>query len=228
MVARRIQAPSALKQITTFGSWCTAFLRYAGLYLAAHLQDAAGLIEHKRQVAYLHSKALSLAWKEFDVQFRRARKLAPALYLWGAMTDSFIYLAKRYSEWRRISATNSARRQLRRQSRSLPLSVSSLTLESVTVGTAVRSNTHIVSAMGRMVSSSAHVAQAPLGHSRAPQPPEPAHGGRVQATCLSPPGATRCFAESFEGYEVNLAARLVLSWRSLICMYLVMLGYGMF
>ena len=67
----------------------TAFLRYAVLYLAAHQQDAAGLIEHMRQVGCMHSKALGLAWKECDVQFRHAREPAPALYLWGAMTASF-------------------------------------------------------------------------------------------------------------------------------------------
>ena len=88
VVAGRIQTPSAPRQITSFGVWCTAFLRFAGIYLTAHAHDAAGLLTHMRQVGYLHSRGLGFAWREFDTQFRRARELAPAQYPWGAVTAS--------------------------------------------------------------------------------------------------------------------------------------------
>ena len=88
VIGGRIQAPPAPKQIATFASWCTAFLRYSGLYLSAHPQDAAGLLMHMRQVSYLHSQGLGYAWREFDTRFRRARELSPAHHQWGAMTAS--------------------------------------------------------------------------------------------------------------------------------------------
>ena len=88
VVAGRIQAPAANRQITSFAAWCTAFLRFAGLYLSAHPSDAAGLLMHMRQVSYLHSKGLGYAWREFDILFRRARELAPAQHRWGMMTAS--------------------------------------------------------------------------------------------------------------------------------------------
>ena len=74
--------------VHTFSGWCTAFLRFAGIYLAAHSGDAAGLLAHMRQVSYLHSQGLGYAWREFDAQFRRARELAPSHHRWGAMSAS--------------------------------------------------------------------------------------------------------------------------------------------
>ena len=88
VVDGRIQMPVASKQIFTFSEWCTAFLRYAGIYLSAHPGDAHGILLHMRQVSYLHGKGLGYAWREFDLQFRRARELNTDHHKWGVMQSS--------------------------------------------------------------------------------------------------------------------------------------------
>lgn len=88
IVGGRIEAPPPPKEIHTYAAWCSAFLRYAGIYLAAHPEDALGLIKHMRQVDHLQSRGLGYAWREFDMQFRRARELDTATYQWGTVTCS--------------------------------------------------------------------------------------------------------------------------------------------
>ena len=88
VVEGRIQVPVVPKKIFTFSAWCTAFLRYAGIYLSAHPGDAYGMLNHMRHVSYLHGKGLGYAWREFDRQFRRARELDTAHHKWGVMQSS--------------------------------------------------------------------------------------------------------------------------------------------
>ncbi|KAF0295472.1 hypothetical protein FJT64_007027 [Amphibalanus amphitrite] len=70
-------AAAPRRPVPHFGAWCTAFLRYAAVYLAVHPADASGLIGHMQQVASLQSPGMGLAWREFDEAFRRARSLQP-------------------------------------------------------------------------------------------------------------------------------------------------------
>ena len=76
------------RRLQHVGAWCTAFLRYAAVYLAAHPADAAGLIGHMQQVASLQSPGMGFAWRDFDEAFRRARALQPAAHHWGATAAS--------------------------------------------------------------------------------------------------------------------------------------------
>ena len=65
------------RPILTFGAWCIAFSRFAGVYVEAHPGAAGGLLAHLRQVGQLTGSGLGLAWKEYDESFRRARETAP-------------------------------------------------------------------------------------------------------------------------------------------------------
>ena len=84
LVDGRLRTGRQVRQITSFSSWCTAFLRFAGVYLTRHPADAAGLLLHMRHVSHLLQPGMGFAWREFDLQFRRAREMAPHLYQWGA------------------------------------------------------------------------------------------------------------------------------------------------
>ena len=93
LVDGRLRPARPPRTISTFSAWSTAFLRYAGIYLQAHPDDALGLINHMRQVSALTAPGLGLAWKEFDEQYRRAREILPDMYRWGeAEANSPIWL----------------------------------------------------------------------------------------------------------------------------------------
>ncbi|KAF0295246.1 hypothetical protein FJT64_000683 [Amphibalanus amphitrite] len=51
------------RAITTFGLWCSAFIRFAGVYIEAHPADAAGLLAHMRQACQLTAPGLGFAWR---------------------------------------------------------------------------------------------------------------------------------------------------------------------
>ena len=74
--------------IGTFGAWCTAFLKFASIYLEAHPDAAAGLMSHMRQVCHLTAPGLGLAWREFDETFRKSREVAPDKHPWGETASS--------------------------------------------------------------------------------------------------------------------------------------------
>lgn len=76
-------AARAPRPVNSFGAWCLAFLRFAGIYLEAHPDAAAGLMAHMRQVGSLTSPGLGFAWRDFDEAFRKARETAPGLHPWG-------------------------------------------------------------------------------------------------------------------------------------------------
>lgn len=81
------------RPILTFGAWCIAFSRFAGVYVEAHPGAAGGLLAHLRQVGQLTGSGLGLAWKEYDESFRRARETAPHLHPWGVpATSSALWL----------------------------------------------------------------------------------------------------------------------------------------
>ena len=81
-------ASRAPRTISSFGTWCLAFLRFAGVYLEAHPDAAAGLMTHMRQVGQLTAPGLGFAWREFDEAFRRAREAAPVRHPWGETASS--------------------------------------------------------------------------------------------------------------------------------------------
>ena len=78
----------APRVVTSFGQWCTAFLRFAGVYIVEHPTAAAGLLAHMRQVCQLTAPGLGLASREYDVAFRQAREQSPAQYRWGETASS--------------------------------------------------------------------------------------------------------------------------------------------
>ena len=83
LIDGRLRPRRTTRAITSFSSWVTAFLRFAGVYLTAHPADAGGIIKHMQQVSMLQVPGLGNAWREFDERFRRARELAPQAYPWG-------------------------------------------------------------------------------------------------------------------------------------------------
>ena len=94
LIDGRLRPGRSVRPINTFSAWCTAFLRFAGVYVAQHPADAAGLLLHMRQVSHLNQPGMGMAWREFDQQFRRARELAPQSYPWGAtIPTSAIWLS---------------------------------------------------------------------------------------------------------------------------------------
>ena len=76
------------RAITTFGLWCSAFIRLAGVYIEAHPAAAAGLLAHMRQVCQLTAPGLGFAWRDFDVAFRKAREQDPTNHPWGETASS--------------------------------------------------------------------------------------------------------------------------------------------
>ena len=76
------------RTVANFGSWCLAFLRFAGLYLEAHPDAAAGLMAHMLQVSQMTAPGFGYAWREFDEAFRRARETAPGRHQWGETAAS--------------------------------------------------------------------------------------------------------------------------------------------
>ena len=83
LVDGRLQPARSARVIQTFSTWSVAFLRYAGVYLQAHPEDALGLITHMRQVSSLSAPGMGLVWREYDEQFHRAHELFPNVYKWG-------------------------------------------------------------------------------------------------------------------------------------------------
>jgi len=83
LVNGQLRQVRTAKEITSFASWCAAFLQFAGVYLDAHPTDAIGIVSHMLQVSQLTAPGLGLAWKVFDEQFRRAREMRPELHPWG-------------------------------------------------------------------------------------------------------------------------------------------------
>ncbi|XP_043217238.1 uncharacterized protein LOC122379263 isoform X2 [Amphibalanus amphitrite] len=81
-------ASRAPRVITSFGTWCIAFLRYAGVYVQSRPAAAAGLMAHMRQVGQLTGAGLGLAWREYDEAFRKAREVAPQCHEWGTTASS--------------------------------------------------------------------------------------------------------------------------------------------
>ena len=89
----RLRSARPQRSISTFSTWCVAFLRFAEIYLQAHPADALGMLLHMQQVSGLTASGLGLAWRDFDEQFRRAREADPARYCWGAtQASSPLYL----------------------------------------------------------------------------------------------------------------------------------------
>ena len=73
---------------TTFGVWCTAFLRFSGVYLEMHPGAADGLMTHMLQVCQLTAPGLGPAWRDLDEAYRRVRKSTPGRHPWGGTTSS--------------------------------------------------------------------------------------------------------------------------------------------